>query len=410
MHSTRAPTIARDSSRRETSVYRFAGASISVNYSHVDLLRFLLAPVTLCFVGCAVAENPPPRDEPPPNERARSDAAGRDAGRTLDGSMRDAGSNRVLADGGRDGNGAIEPLDASLDGGRVIDYAPSGPVTLSSGSEITGLHITSSDGPCIRGTDVASVRIHHNRIGPCGDGADGVGIAITGAEDVEIDNNAFDDVASGFYLIGASEDIRFHHNRGERIRGPFPRGQLVQFNGVEGAGLIISCNVSDLTTPGYLAGPEDHINLFQSGGTATSPILVEYNRLRGGGPSDSGGGIMVGDYGGHDVEVRGNVTVNPGQYGVAVAGGTAIRIVDNIVYAPDVFDWSNVGLYVWRQSDPPCEGIEVRGNRVWYQAEFGANHNWDGENCGAIAGWADNQFGDSGLDASVWETAIAECE
>ncbi len=57
--------------------------------------------------------------------------------------------------------------------------------------------------------------------------------------------------------------------------------------------------------------------------------------------------------------------------------------------------WSNIGLYVWNQSpDDPCSDHEVRGNQVFYIGELGANPSWDAGNCGEVAGWDDNVWGD----------------
>jgi hypothetical protein len=197
----------------------------------------------------------------------------------------------------------------------------------------------------------------------------------------------------------------------ERVRGPFPRGQMIQFNTVNGTGNRVTCNISDQPTPGYLDGPEDHVSTFASSGTADSPLLVAFNRIRGGGPSDSGGGILAGDYDGSYIEIRGNILVNPGQYGLSIAGGRNSRIIDNIVYAPDVFAWSNNGLFVWAQiGSGECYGHEVRGNRVYYVNRDGVpNAGWNAGNCGDVAGFDDNDFVDETLGPDVWDLPIPEC-
>lgn len=55
----------------------------------------------------------------------------------------------------------------------------------------------------------------------------------------------------------------------------------------------------------------DAINLYKSNGIAGDPIQVIGNRIRGGGPSTSGGGIMTGDQGGSYILVS-IILVNPG--------------------------------------------------------------------------------------------------
>ncbi len=290
---------------------------------------------------------------------------------------------------------------------------PSGPIELTTGREVTGLHVTSADGPCLRGSGVTDVWIHDNRIGPCGPDSEGVGVALERASRVHVEHNAFDDVASALYVYEDGDDLVFDHNLATRIRGPMPRGQLVQFNNVQGRGNRILCNVSDQTLPGYLAGPEDHVNIFASSGTADSPIAIAYNKLRGGGPSDSGGGLLAGDNDSEHVDITDNVLLSPGQYGVAIAGGRHFRVLRNRIYSPDAHDWSNVGLYVWNQTDGTlCEGHEVSGNRVWYVNRTGAsNPAWNAGNCDPVAGWdTDNVWGDETLSAAMWDETFAACE
>jgi hypothetical protein len=154
------------------------------------------------------------------------------------------------------------------------------------------------------------------------------------------------------------------------------------------------------------------VSVFESAGTAASPIRISYNRIRGGGPSTSGGGILAGDAGSSYVDVTDNVLISPGQYGVGIAGGDHARLLRNVIYAPTAFAWSNVGLYVWNQTMAiPCESNEVRGNRVFFVNRMGPNPSWNGGNCGAVAGWAtDNIFGDTSLTDAVWNVVFPACD
>ena len=326
----------------------------------------------------------------------------------------DAGVVDALAGG--DGTATDAVVVTVGDGGYVIgptitDFTASGPITVTSGQTIEGLAITSTSGPCITGDGLTDVRITNNRIGPCAAGVNGIGIALSSSSNVRTDHNEIDDVASGLYLVSNSDHIVFDHNHVTRVRGPFPRGQMVQFNTVYGEGNQIICNVNDESTPGYLDGPEDHVSTFASRGTAASSFLVAYNKIRGGGPSTSGGGILAGDYDGEYIEIRGNILINPGQYGLGIAGGRYHKMIDNVVYAPDVFTWSNIGLFAWAQAGSvSCYGHEVRGNRVLFMDKNGTeNDSWDAGNCGTIAGWADNVFGDHTLGPEIWDTDIPEC-
>jgi len=307
------------------------------------------------------------------------------------------------ADGGTPGGGV---------GPTITVFTASGPITVTSGMTIQGLHITSTTGPCIRGSGVSNVRITNNKIGPCAPDASGIGVSFDGgSHDVRIDHNLFDDVASAYYTVGNGNNNVFDHNLAKRVRGPGARGQMVQFNAVNGTGNQVTCNVSDQTSPGYLAGPEDHISPFASSGTAASPLLFAYNKIRGGGPSMSGGGILAGDYDGSYIEIRGNILISPGQYGLAIAGGRNSKIIDNLVYSPTPHAWSNNGLFIWAQiGSGPCYGHEISGNRVYFINRDGiSNAGWNAGNCGTVAGWSTNVFTDKTLTAAIWDTVIPQC-
>ncbi|MFN0302065.1 MAG: hypothetical protein ACKVQU_17125 [Burkholderiales bacterium] len=293
-------------------------------------------------------------------------------------------------------------------------FTPSGPITLTSGQVVTGLHITNPGGPCINGSGVTNVRITNNKIGPCGSTDTGVGVNLYQAgANIRVDHNSFDDIASALYVIQGGNDIVFEQNYVTRIRGPLPRGQMVQFNNVRGSGHKVMCNVSDQTTPGYLVGPEDHVSMYASSGTVASPIDIAYNKIRGGGPSQSGGGMLAGDTGSDNVTIRDNILIHPGQYGIAIAGGSNIRLLRNRVYSRTVFPWSNIGAYVWSQYGASCSGNEVRGNQAFYLSRNGvANPFWNAGNCGAVAGESENTW-DQGttttLTEAMWNEQIPAC-
>src|SRR4029078_11830812 len=121
--------------------------------------------------------------------------------------------------------------------------------------------------------------------------------------------------------------IQVRCNTITNVKGPVPRGQFVQFDKVSGNGNSVSCNVGR-NEPGR-SNPEDGISLYQSYGEAGSPIVVRDKLLVGGGPSRSGAGIMLGDYGGSYQIAERNILVDPGQYGIAVSSGSHMSIIDN---------------------------------------------------------------------------------
>jgi hypothetical protein len=300
------------------------------------------------------------------------------------------------------------PTGTGTVGPTITSFIATGPVTVYSGQTLTGRQISNPNGPCIQGDNVSNVRIYNNKIGPCGPSANDAGIVLSNAHDIMVDHNSFDDVAGGLFVVDSTNNIVFDHNYATRIRGPFPRGQIIQFDKVIGSGNKITCNVSDQTAPGYKAGTEDHINTWLSSGTATSPLLIQYNKLRGGGPSTSGGGILAGDGGGSYITIDTNILVNPGQYGVAIAGGHNNKALNNKIYSASL-PWSNAGMYVWNQYAPSSYGHEVSGNRVnWTNSSGQSNPWWNQGNTGPVT-TINNVFGDSSIGASIWNEVFTQC-
>lgn len=263
-------------------------------------------------------------------------------------------------------------------GAEVVD----GVLTLAgeSGLVLTGIRISNPDGDCIEIKESTDIVIEHSEVGPCGDHA----IVVDASSSVRIEANTFTDSRSGVYAH-ASEGISVIGNEFRDAGRNF-----VQFDKVTGAGNEISANRGDNKLGESDA--EDFVSIYQSGGTPDSPLRVVDNEFSGGGPSVSGSGIMVGDGGGSHIVVMGNVLTSPGQVGIGVAGGTDIVVADNTIYSATL-PWSNVGIYVWNQSDDECANVEIRDNRVdWSDADGSPNPSWDNGNCGEIVGWDDNEW------------------
>ncbi|WP_155644362.1 right-handed parallel beta-helix repeat-containing protein [Burkholderia territorii] len=277
---------------------------------------------------------------------------------------------------------------------------------------ISGFQISNPNGPCISIAKSININISGNIIGPCASSAAGVGIAASQSSSLKIINNIFKDVSSAVYATSSTNgNLLIEGNVASKVRGPMPRGQFAQLNNYSGKNIVIRCNVSDQAIGGYGAGPEDHINIFQSSGTADSPILILNNKIRGGG-SLSGGGILAGDgAGGGYTSITENILVEPGQYGVAIASGSNMKINNNLIYGAK-HSWANVGIYAWSQGSPTpvCSGISVSGNRVNYINSNGATSSWwNGGNCGSIAMTPANVWGDTALSGSVWDTQFPAC-
>lgn len=258
----------------------------------------------------------------------------------------------------------------------------SGPVVVSgeSGVVIENLTISNPDGPCVEIIDSSDVVVQNSELGPCG----GKAVEVEDSSSVRLNALTIRDTESGVYAV-ESEGVAVT-NSVFRDAGR----NFVQFDKVTGSGNQISNNSGRNRLGGSDA--EDFVSVYQSSGTSGSPLMVTGNSFSNGGPSTSGSGIMVGDLGGSNIVVKGNSLVNPGQVGIGVPGGSNIKVVGNSVFSGP-HPWSNVGIYVWNQSDGGCSGIEVSGNRVeWYHADGSLNPAWDGGNCGAIAGWESNDW------------------
>jgi hypothetical protein len=272
--------------------------------------------------------------------------------------------------------------------------------------DLGGRHIRNPNGTCLTYKGLSNVTITNGVIGPCGKhglvledstnvritrmritGVDETGIYLDSNNSVAVAENVIHDTRNAILAISSSS-IRVTCNTLTNSRGPGPSGQHVQFNRVSGSTNRIMCNRGE---NGSGTMPEDAISLYQSC-TVQSPILVMGNLLIGGGPSESGGGIMVGDMSGSNILVRDNTLVDPGQYGIAVASGTNVALLRNRVYARQR-PWSNVGVYVWRQYPSSCRNITLIGNLVnWTNSDGRRNGFWNGGGCDVVTVGANNNF------------------
>lgn len=212
----------------------------------------------------------------------------------------------------------------------------SGGIVAQSGQTIRGMKITNPSGPCIHlPSGTVNVTIEGNEIGPCGPSVDHVGIEIQpNSSNIVMRGNVIHDVPTGVFALTARHPIIFEGNTVYNVRGPMPRGQMIQFNGVRGGSgqSRIVGNLSDQLTATIQTQYEDHISMFDSYGSAGSPILIACNKIRGGN-SLTGSGIMVGDSGGAYFEVRDNILVHPANVGLGIAGGQNVTMSNNIIYS-----------------------------------------------------------------------------
>jgi len=289
---------------------------------------------------------------------------------------------------------------------------------------IENVHITTTSGSCIIVNGVSNVIIRNSEIGPCGQpgNRDTQGVQISNSSNITIQRNVIHDVSSGVYATASRHPIIMDRNYVYNVRGPLPRGQMIQMNGVTGgtAGSKVTCNISDAASGtrygvahnNVTDGIEDHINLFQSPGLSTDRTEIAYNRLRGGHKfSVSGSGFVLGDVGGGHVNAHHNTLVNVANVGAGIAGGTNISIDDNRIYQhKDQAPYVNLGLMVWGQAGAACTGGHtVRRNRVWTLNTLGAqNSYWNAGNCGVVTA-SGNTFADSSLSPAMFDEVPAAC-
>ena len=229
------------------------------------------------------------------------------------------------------------------------------------------------------------------------------GVRVLNSRRVRVEGCRIEQVASGVWVV-RSRQVEVVGNFVRNVQGPFPRGQLAQFDKVTGADSAIRGNYG-INERGR-STPEDMISLFMSRGTEKSPILIEDNYLTGDpvegseDKSGSGSGIMLGDAGGAHLLCRRNVVISAGQVGIGVAGGRFIRVEGNLIFGARS-NVSNVGLYVWNQSKEPSDHVTVARNRVhWLNRNGGENSWWRGGETPALE-LSDNRFADVSLAAEL---------
>ncbi len=159
----------------------------------------------------------------------------------------------------------IDTPGAVVDGLHIT--ARGGPAVLITAPNVTisNLHIEHDDGPGIRavnadGLVITDVRVDHIGAPATGphDSAGENNIEIESSAGVEVSRVRLSRGSTGIYLVG-SPDATLRVIEGHDFRGPFPRGQLVQFNASD-RGLLEDFSV--INPPG--SWPEDNVNVYRS--------------------------------------------------------------------------------------------------------------------------------------------------
>ncbi|WP_424949842.1 hypothetical protein [Deinococcus sp.] len=127
---------------------------------------------------------------------------------------------------------------------------------------------------------------------------------------------------------------------------------------------------------------EENINLYESGGTLSSPILIHDNYIQGAyGPQPAndinyaGGGIVLGDSGRDNpttgfVNVYNNTVVSTTNQGIAIAGGSHNHVFRNRIVSSGLLPDNrriiaqNVGMYLWDIHNSPTSRATFNNNSM----------------------------------------------
>ena len=287
--------------------------------------------------------------------------------------------------------------------GKSLDaYIPSDVINLNGSHDITisGKLINGGGVPSITLSNCYNVHITQNSLGNSTD----VGINLYNCHNITIDYNFITNVSAGVYVDTAPNGgIIIDNNQFLNIKGPFPRGQFVQFNTVSGANNSISNNKCENIFG--QSDPQEAFNLYKSNGTPSSPIRVDGNWIRGGGPAASGGGIQLGDNGGSYEVASNNILVNAGQMGISISGGDHQSVINNTIYEKQQ-NFTNVGMIVWTQLGYSITNSTVSGNKVKY-INRGSYENdfWVAPGDSTPSGWDSNSWG-ANIDESILPAVI----
>jgi hypothetical protein len=276
------------------------------------------------------------------------------------------------------------------------------PIVMEGKNNVTIRNLTIAGGSsaCIKLTNCRNVYITLCTL----KNSSNVAIELNNCTNVTIEKNNIYNVAAGIVAKNCTNGgINIYTNQMQNMLGQVYGGAFVQFVNVVGTNNNISYN--KLQNVMGQSQPHVGIHLISSKGTYDNPITIDRNWIRGGGPSTSSGGICLGDKGGANQTATNNILVDPGQYGLAIIGGSRMSLKDNTVYGKRQ-SFTNVGLYVWGQSGTQVTNSVVSGNRINFKNSNNIqNDTWLAAGQTAPSGWGNNtrnaNIGDSILPASI---------
>ncbi|WP_426667357.1 right-handed parallel beta-helix repeat-containing protein [Mucilaginibacter sp. McL0603] len=272
----------------------------------------------------------------------------------------------------------------------VFTYKTTAPIALNNVSNMTisGDLITGGSSVCIHLMNCSNIHITKCKL----QNSTLQGIQLYNCTNITIDSCFITNVQAGVNAI-KSTTIKVINNQFLNMNGPFPSGNFVQFDNVNGGGNQINYNKCE-DIAGVAQHPQDGLSVYQSNGLPGDSIQVIGNWIRGGQVQhDSGGaaGIVLGDVGGSYQVARNNILVNPGSVGAQVQGGNHIKIDHNTIYSTST-PFTVVGIAYGNYSHLTSTDITMSYNKVKY---YNTNGNeidawWDPITVIQPTGWATN--------------------
>jgi hypothetical protein len=283
-----------------------------------------------------------------------------------------------------------------------------GPIVIDgqSGILVATQNIYNVSGPCVIIRNSNNIRVAYNQLFDCGKyygGADGVIVKIDNSSGVEIDHNFFTNggpnsaaivgyhnsalsihhnqffnISGGVMLwYGTSQSVVSNRFQNIRPRAGTPSG-FVSMVKASGPYNTIACNTGR-NDPAVVQQTGDLINIYESNGTAESPISVYGNRLYATGTNLSGpglasAGIQTGDgsFSSHIKVFLNQIVDMPAAIGVS--GGDTIEVSYNRVSARNRAGLFTSGLAAvnfygtpnesWTKPGAFCRNVTFKNNLV----------------------------------------------
>jgi len=229
------------------------------------------------------------------------------------------------------------------------------------------------------------------------------GIQLSNCTNVTIDSCFITNVRAGVNAMQCTT-VKVNNNQFLNMNGPFPSGNFVQLNNVNGGGIQVNYNRCE-DIAGVAKHPQDGISIYQCDGLPGDSVQVIGNWIRGGQvQNDSGGGagIVIGDVGGSYQVARNNIVVNGGFVGMQVQGGSHIKMDHNTIYSIST-PYSNCGLCYGNYSGQVSSDVYMGYNKVKFFQKSGAEMDawWDPSTAFQPNGWSTNI-----LKASIDESIL----